>query len=104
MSWATNLGGMLLALAAMPARAEGPPLAVTAGFGAAGSVSTADAVMLTLSRPLVVAEGRLAILVGATDWTDLFTVRGTMATFTPGPVSLPPGTTEVTAYLVAPGG
>ena len=95
---------VLIALVPRVARPEGPPLAVTPAFGAARPVSTADAVMLTLSRPLAAAEGRLAILVGVTDWTDLFTVRGTIATFAPGPVAFPAGATEVTAYLVGPRG
>src|SRR5512134_763665 len=101
MSWPSLPGACALTLLAVsPARAEGPALSVTPSFAAHAAVSTADAVMLTLSRPLAAAEGRLAILVGSTDWTDLFTVRGTAATFTPGPVSLPAGTTEVTTYLV----
>ncbi len=85
------------------ARAEAPQLAVTVGFGAA-PVSTADPVMLTLSHPLSPAEGRLAVFVGTTDWSDVFTVRGTTAVFTPGAVALPAGTTEVTAYVVTPRG
>lgn len=105
MSWPSVPRAVVLTvLAALPARAEGPPLAVTPGFAASAPVSTADAVMLRLSRPLVAAEGRLAILVGTTDWSDLFTVRGTNATFVPGPVALPAGATEVTAYLVGPRG
>ena len=104
MSWPSRSGAVVLTLlAATAARAEGPPLAVTPGF-TASAVSTADAVMLNLSRPLPAAEGRLAILVGATDWSDLFTVQGTTATFTPGPVAFPAGATEVTAYLVGPRG
>ena len=95
---------VLALVLALPARAEGPALSVTPSFAASATVSTVDAVRLTLSRPLPASEGRLAILVGTTDWTDLFTVRGTAATFTPGPASLPAGATEVTAYVVTAGG
>ena len=85
------------------ARAEAPPLAITAGFGGA-PVSTADPVMLTLSHPLGPGEGRLAVFVGTTDWSDVLVVRGTTAMLTPGASVLPIGTTEVTAYLVTPQG
>lgn len=101
-----TIGALTLAAlswAGGPARAEAPPLAVTAGFGTA-PVSTADPVMLTLSHPLGPGEGRLAAFVGTTDWSDVFTVRGTTAILTPGSSALPAGTTEVTAYLVTPQG
>jgi hypothetical protein len=104
MSWVRAAGVVLISFAATPAPGEAPALAVTPGFVTAGSVSTADAVMLTLSRPLAAAEGRLAVLVGRTDWSDLFTVRGTTAIFTPGAVALPAGATELTAYVVGPEG
>ena len=104
LSCARAFAAVLIVLVAPPVGAEGPALSVTPAFSAGAPVSTADAVMLTLSRPLAAAEGRLAILVGSTDWTDLFTVRGTVATFTPGPIPFPAGATEVTAYLVAPRG
>lgn len=85
------------------ARGEAPPPAVTAAFGAR-AVSTTDALLLTLSRPLDPAEGRLAVLVGTTDCSDLFTAAGTAAMFTPAAWTLPVGTTEVAAYLVTPAG
>jgi hypothetical protein len=84
-------------------RADVAPLSVTAAFGA-GPVSSAGALTLTLSRPLSPAEGRLAVLVGTTDWSDFFTFRGTTAVFSPGALALPAGTTEVAAYLVTPAG
>ena len=90
-------------LAAVPALAD-PAFSVTADFGPSASISASDVVRLSLSRPLTGAEGRLAILVGTTDWTDLFVVRGTAAVFTPGPVALPVGPAEIVAYLVTPAG
>lgn len=101
-----TIGALTLAALAWTgarARADAPLLAVTVGFGTA-PVSTADPVMLTLSHPLGPAEGRLAVFVGTTDWSDVFAVRGTTAVFTPGMLALPAGTTEVTAYLVTPHG
>jgi hypothetical protein len=104
LSCARALQAVLVLATALPAHAEGPALSVTPSFAASATVSTADAVRLTLSRPLAAGEGRLAILVGTTDWTDLFAMRGTAVTFTPGPVSLPAGATEVAAYVVTAGG
>ena len=99
-----RLSTILLALAAPAAAADAPPLAVTAGFAAEAPVTTVDALRLNLSRPLASEEGRLAILVGTTDWTDLFVLRGDSVSFVPGPASLPAGTSEVSVYLVRPGG
>ena len=68
------------------------------------TVSPEDAIELTLSRQLSPTEGRIAVVVGSTDLTDLFIADGTSLKHSPKPFPLPTGENELTVYLVAPTG
>jgi hypothetical protein len=59
-----------------------------------------DALDLTLNRPLVAGDERLAILVGTADLSSLFELAGQTLRYRPGLVRLPTGESVVTVYLV----
>src|SRR5215475_2627549 len=80
-------------------------LTVQAGFSDKQSIAPDEPIELIINRPLAQNEGRLAIVVGATDLTDLFAVSAQNLKYGVGksfPLSL--GETELTVYLVAPNG
>lgn len=79
-------------------------LSVTAGFDTARWLAPDAALELRLSRPLESGEGRIAVFIGPTDLTALFTVTADRVTYRPGAVPLPPGETELVAYTVLPNG
>ncbi len=78
-------------------------LTVQAGFDGK-TVTAEDAIELTLNRPVSPTEGRIAIVVGSTDLTDLFVVEGTSLKYSPRPFPLPAGENDLTVYLAAPNG
>ncbi len=82
-------------------RQAGQELTIKASF-ADKTITPEEPIALTLSRALTPTEGRLAIVIGATDLTNLFTVNGTTLQYVPRPLPLPTGATEVTVYLVSP--
>ncbi len=49
-------------------------------------------------------QGRLAILVGDTDLTDLFFAYGNVLEYRPAPLALPSGEYDITVFLVSPQG
>jgi hypothetical protein len=53
-----------------------------------------------LSRPLTVDDGRLAVLVGDTDWTSLAESTGAFVSLRPAGVRFPTGEHAVTFYVV----
>ncbi len=55
-----------------------------------------------LSRPLIQAEGVLAVVIGTSDLTSLFTAANKSLRYNPKLVALPIGESEVTVYLVSP--
>src|SRR5262249_39421635 len=75
-------------------------LAVTASFVGKNTVTPDEPVELTLSRPLAAAEGRPAVLVGATDLTGLFAAQGLSLKYSSGALPLPAGETVMTVYVV----
>ncbi|MGH9752081.1 MAG: hypothetical protein ACREA2_04800 [Blastocatellia bacterium] len=78
-------------------------LTVQAGFIDKQSVTPDEPIELTINRPLAQGEGRLAVVVGATDLTDLFVVSARSLRYNVGkPFPLPLGATDLTVYLVAP--
>ena len=79
-------------------------LTVTTSFADKEAVAPGEPIELTLNRPLDAAEGRLAVLVGTSDLTGLFTAKGLSLTYGAGALPLPAGKTEMTVYLVAPDG
>ena len=77
-------------------------LAVQAAFADKQFIAPDEPIELTVNRPLAQGEGRLAILVGATDLTDLFIVSAQSLKYEVESFPLPLGETELTVYLVAP--
>jgi hypothetical protein len=76
---------------------------VQASFADKQSIAPDEPIELTVGRPLAAGEGRLAVLVGATDMTDLFVVSAKGLKYDAGKsLTLPPGATELTVYLVPP--
>src|SRR5215813_9268536 len=51
-------------------------LTITASFSDKESVAPGEPIELTLSRPLSGSEGRVAVMIGETDLTGLFTADG----------------------------
>jgi hypothetical protein len=73
---------------------------VTPGF-AAGEWLDADATIeLALSPPLLPGRGQLAVFVGATDVTALFTVSPERLTYRPQAIRLPSGESELVVHFV----
>jgi hypothetical protein len=76
---------------------------VQASFADKQSIAPDEPFELTVDRPLAAGEGRLAVLVGATDMTDLFVVSAQSLKYDAGKsFPLPLGATELTVYLVPP--
>lgn len=84
-------------------RAKAQELTVAADFAAKASVAPNEQIGLTINRPLSPAEGRLAVLIGHTDATNLFAATPDGLSYTPKLFSLPAGESQVTVYLVSPG-
>ena len=55
----------------------------------------------TLNRPLPATEGRLAVLIGKTDFTNLFAQTGNAFTYLPQILPLPAGESPVRVFLVS---
>jgi hypothetical protein len=85
---------------AWQAPAVAQELKVTTGFAGKDSIAQDEPFELTLNRPLSTGDGRLAILVGTTDLTDLITLEGMRLRFVPQALMLQPGETEVVVYLI----
>jgi hypothetical protein len=82
-------------------RAQAP--GVQASFADKQSIAPDETFELTIDRPLAAGAGRLAVLVGATDMTDLFVVSAQSLKYDAGKsFPLPLGATELTVYLVPP--
>jgi len=78
-------------------------LTVQAGFADRQSIGPNESIELTINRPLARDEGHLAIVVGASDLTDLFVVSAQSMKYGAGKsFPLPLGATELAVYLVAP--
>ena len=93
---ACGLGG------ARSAAGQDAPLSVTVNVTDGASVSRYAPLVVTLSRPLTADDGRLAIFLGATDLTAMFTPTGTALRYTPDVLLLPSGPTELVVYHVLP--
>jgi hypothetical protein len=65
-------------------------------------VDASFAITLNLSRPLQASEGRLAVLIGQTDFTNLFTPLGNDLSYLPRILPLPVGESSVRVFLVTP--
>jgi hypothetical protein len=95
----------LCVAASSPANFSAKPdeqaLAVTASFGERESVRSDERIELLLSRALKESEGRLAVLIGTTDVTSLFTRDKLRLLYNAKLWPLPLGESQVTVYLVS---
>src|SRR4029078_882422 len=92
-----------LSAQASPDSVSGSALTVTPDFGADLWVDGNQPIGLRLSRPLDIRTERLAVIVGRTDLSALFTVTPTIARYAANTLRLPSGETELVAYIVTPG-
>ena len=82
--------------------APAEPLVITPDFANDAWVEGNQPIGLRLSRPLDLKSERLAVVVGHTDLSALFTVTPTTARYAANTLRLPSGETELVAYIVAP--
>src|SRR5499426_2889159 len=75
-------------------------LVVTANF-TDQEVDASFAIALNLSRSLQSSEGRLAVLIGQTDFTNLFIPSGNSLNYLPRILPLPAGESSVRVFLVS---
>src|SRR5499426_3623405 len=75
-------------------------LVVTANF-TDQEVDASFAIALNLSRSLQSSEGRLAVLIGQTDFTNLFIPSGNSLNYLPRILPLPAGESPVRVFLVS---
>ncbi|HYN43299.1 MAG TPA: hypothetical protein VE129_16095 [Thermoanaerobaculia bacterium] len=95
--------GLLQVLLAAPARAA-EDLAVSAGWDEQAFVGRKDRLDLKVNRPLLPEDGRLAVVLGSLDLSDLFqSVPGGLS-YGPNAVPLPPGEHEVVVSRVTSAG
>lgn len=73
---------------------------VTASFSDTTWVARDELIELRVSRAVV--PGRVAVLIGQTDWTSLFEISPTRLVFRPTLVPLPAGTHELTVFQIGP--
>src|SRR5262245_16340479 len=59
-------------------------------------------ITLSMNRPVKSTEGRLAVLIGQTDFTSLFTPVGSSLSYLPRLIPLPAGESPVRIFLVSP--
>jgi hypothetical protein len=78
-------------------------MTVQASFADKQSIAPDEPIELTMDRSLAAVEGRLAVVVGASDLTDLFVLSARSLKYSAGKsFPLPLGATELAVYLVAP--
>jgi hypothetical protein len=100
--------GAALILAAAPASAQPrAPVArtVTASFQDGRWLAARDTIEVTFPELPASPGSRPAILIGDTDWTDLFETAGAVMRYAPGAIPLPSGESSVVVYQIGtPGG
>jgi hypothetical protein len=100
---ALALSGAITAIGSSTQESNTQSLIVQAGFADKKSTAPDAPIELTLNRPLAQGEGRLAVVLGATDLTDLFAVSAQSLKYDVGKsFPLPVGPTGLIVYLVAP--
>jgi hypothetical protein len=82
---------------------EAVPLVITPDFGNDAWVEGNQPIGLRLSRPLDPGTERLAVVIGHTDLSALFTVTPAVARYAANTLRLPSGETELVAYIVTAG-
>lgn len=88
--------------AGLLAQAQSPELTVQASFAGKQAITPLEQIDLSLNRPLEPAEGRLAVFIGLTDITALFTATPNGLSYAPKSLLLPTGENPMTIYLVSP--
>lgn len=89
--------------AAVPVSGAEQSLTVTPDFGSDAWVDASQPIGLRLSRPLDIQNERLAIVIGRTDVSALFTVTPLVARYAASTLPLPSGETEVAVFVVTQG-
>lgn len=87
---------------APPVAAQAPVVATSAA-DAPDWIHRTDVARLMLSRPVTPDEGRIAVLVGDTDWSGLADVAGTSVNLRPAGIGFPRGEHAMTVFLVSQG-
>jgi hypothetical protein len=102
-AFASDLSGANAAVNTSGQETNIQALTVQVGFADKQSIAPDEPIELTINRPLAQGEGRLAVVVGATDMTDLFAVSAQSLKYNVGKsFPLPLGATDLAVYLVAP--
>jgi hypothetical protein len=94
------LAAIALAPAPVTAQDAAGGLTVTPQFGS--DVRTSDPLELRVDPPLAPSDGRLAVVIGHTDWSGLFERLDSGIVYRPTSVRLPEGDHEMVVYLVSP--
>jgi hypothetical protein len=95
------LAALLAALPGQAGMAQEPALAATwPDRPPDGWLGAADTIRVSMSRPLSAEEGRLAVVIGETDWTGLCETAADSVTCRPGAVTLPSGERELSIHVV----
>jgi hypothetical protein len=76
-------------------------ISITPSFSADKAVTPDQRIEFTLSRAVNSKEGRLALMLGATDITRLIISSETKLTYIPKTIPLPLGDSEITIYLIS---
>ena len=95
---------LLLALAALPAVAQDSDLSVRFETGGSEKVARRFPIEIVPNRPIRAAEGRLAVLLGRADVTDLFEATERGLRYRSSVRALPPGPQEIVVFLAPPEG
>ena len=96
---------LLLAVAAGAGAQSVPALtagAISSNLPATGWISAADPILLTIPAATRAAGGRLAVFIGRTDWTSVFSITADGLAYRPHALMLPSGEHELVVYLVTP--
>jgi hypothetical protein len=81
-------------------QASQPALTISAGFAGDRFIGGDSPIALTLSRGLLPGEGRIAVVIGATDISAIFDRTVNTLTYRSRTMRLPAGENELVAYLV----
>jgi hypothetical protein len=98
----TNAESFVQAFGQAKQSASDSNLKITASIEDGQAISPDDKIELRLSRELKGSEGRLAVLIGQTDLTSLFTLFKQTLTYNRRILPLPVGEHALTVYLVSP--
>ena len=78
----------------------GDALQITAAFSETDTLAPDSRIVLRLNREIKGGEGRLAVLVGNTDLSPLFTLAGTALTYDASLLPLPVGDAQLLVYRI----